>query len=70
MSWQEDKWGQWVPVDELTGAGDTLEVLLASRSLPKNLNPSREACFGTRLSATKRSRARRPPTASPGSLTS
>ena len=49
MPWQEDKWGQWVPVDELwrrNGPETRSRVLLASRSLPNNLNSSREACFG------------------------
>ena len=40
-------------------------VLLASRSLPKGLNPSPRACLATRLRATKRWRASRPPTAFP-----
>ena len=57
MPWQEDNWGQWVPVDELwrrNGAPETRwRVLLASRSLPNNINPSRRPCFGTRLCATE-----------------
>ena len=40
-------------------------VLLASRSLSKGLNHSRRAALGTRLSATKRWRASRPPAVLP-----